>query len=683
MKRSSSIRRSAAIALGVAFLLAACRNPLLRTAPTASVTIVVPSPGKSRSLVPSFSNIANYGWSASGPGGASQAKPAAPGGSATFSDLTPGSWTFGAIAYDSSGHALGSGSAAATIASGSNASISIRITMNGAGSGSGNLDITVVWPSDVDILTAAISNGSLNPISVVPGSPTNQAEITNAAPLSAGPHTLTLNFFRGANPAGSFAESVNVFDGLTTDHWIDSDGTAQPAWTIGSAELLDAGCSLASLLISPANGYSFSPATTAYDLSISQPGYFTFTPTASLEGQRIQYSWNAGAAVDLISGTAQGISFAPGVNDLAVVVWAPDRSSKKTYNLAVRAHTLSYLPNGAAGSPAAFTSVFTGGSVALGANSGNWASPGYSFAGWNTQADGLGGHYAAGGIFYMPAVDFSLYAEWIPSALALILDSIHNGGTIALPSMLLSASQLAMVKAALLGAVAPVNLDLSALVNSFLPSFAFSGCSMLAGITLPPALMTIGSGCFADCTGLGNLAIPDAVTTLGDGFVSNCSNLQTLYLGASVGTIGNDTFAGALPALTAINVSASSSTLIDDGGVLYSTVSNTLEKYPPNRPGSSYTALALSNLNTENNSVLGCSNLALIIFPAHVAQIFNYSFDGSVPTIRFLNSTPPVFVAPAAFSYSIPPPMIQVPAGTTAAYAAALGLDPSFISVYP
>jgi hypothetical protein len=309
---------------------------------------------------------------------------------------------------------------------------------------------------------------------------------------------------------------------------------------------------------------------------------------------------------------------------------------------------------------------------------------GYNFAGWNTQANGSGTHYDASGTFSLPVADTSLFAEWISSSLATIIAGIHNGGSFVFPSMALTASELAMVKNALLGAIAPVTLDMSALSNTSLPAGTFSGCTRLTAISLPLTLTSVGDSCFSGCASLGALVIPDAVTTLGGYFVSGCSSLQTIALGAGVSGIGNDTFGGALPALTAITVSSSNSTLTDDSGVLYCTSPATLEKYPSSRPGSSYAVRSLANLNTENNSFLGCANLTLLVFPAHVGQIFNYSFDSTIQTIRFLDSSPPGYVAPGAFGYSSSmPPAIQVPAGTIAVYSSALGLPSANFSVYP
>ena len=51
-------------------------------------------------------------------------------------------------------------------------------------------------------------------------------------------------------------------------------------------------------------------------------------------------------------------------------------------------------------------------SVSLPTNSGALVKAGFTFIGWNTQADGLGSHYAVGDPISMPAADLVLYADW-------------------------------------------------------------------------------------------------------------------------------------------------------------------------------------------------------------------------------------------------------------------------------
>ncbi|MCB2032865.1 MAG: InlB B-repeat-containing protein [Ottowia sp.] len=75
-------------------------------------------------------------------------------------------------------------------------------------------------------------------------------------------------------------------------------------------------------------------------------------------------------------------------------------------------HTLSYNGNGSdGGSAPADGSAVNGEAVTLPANT--FTRTLYSFSGWNTTANGSGTLYAAGASFTMPAVDTTLYAQWV------------------------------------------------------------------------------------------------------------------------------------------------------------------------------------------------------------------------------------------------------------------------------
>ena len=78
---------------------------------------------------------------------------------------------------------------------------------------------------------------------------------------------------------------------------------------------------------------------------------------------------------------------------------------------ALPTYTITYNGNGntSGGVPVAQSGVYS--SVTLDSNSGALAKNGSYFSGWNTQADGLGIHYAAGANF-TPSANVTLYAEW-------------------------------------------------------------------------------------------------------------------------------------------------------------------------------------------------------------------------------------------------------------------------------
>jgi uncharacterized repeat protein (TIGR02543 family) len=75
-------------------------------------------------------------------------------------------------------------------------------------------------------------------------------------------------------------------------------------------------------------------------------------------------------------------------------------------------YTVTYDANGADGGTTPADQTKTEGiDLTLAANSGGLALTGSTFAGWNTQPDGLGVHYAEGA-FYTDDANLTLYAEW-------------------------------------------------------------------------------------------------------------------------------------------------------------------------------------------------------------------------------------------------------------------------------
>ncbi|MNB81788.1 Internalin-A precursor [compost metagenome] len=81
-------------------------------------------------------------------------------------------------------------------------------------------------------------------------------------------------------------------------------------------------------------------------------------------------------------------------------------------------YTVSYNGNGSDTGSVPAPVIATGDSaVASAENSGSLTKTGYTFAGWNTQADGAGVTYAPGESFTMTYGNLTLYAKWVPGTL--------------------------------------------------------------------------------------------------------------------------------------------------------------------------------------------------------------------------------------------------------------------------
>lgn len=85
-------------------------------------------------------------------------------------------------------------------------------------------------------------------------------------------------------------------------------------------------------------------------------------------------------------------------------------------------YSVSYNGNGNTGGgvPSDSAKYASGASVTVPGNTGSLVRTGFTFAGWNTQADGAGVDRVAGSTFSMPAANLTLYAWWTPLALTMI-----------------------------------------------------------------------------------------------------------------------------------------------------------------------------------------------------------------------------------------------------------------------
>lgn len=81
---------------------------------------------------------------------------------------------------------------------------------------------------------------------------------------------------------------------------------------------------------------------------------------------------------------------------------------------------MTYNGNGSTGGnvPVDSTAYAAGATVTAAANSGSLVKSGYTFAGWNTAADGGGTTYTAGSGAFTINANTTLYAKWTVAAKA-------------------------------------------------------------------------------------------------------------------------------------------------------------------------------------------------------------------------------------------------------------------------
>ena len=91
-------------------------------------------------------------------------------------------------------------------------------------------------------------------------------------------------------------------------------------------------------------------------------------------------------------------------------------------------YSVTYDANGATSGtvPVDSNSYAAGATVTVLGNTGGLAKTGYSFAWWNTKADGTGTNYTAGGTFTMGSANVTLYAQWIMQFSAISAGYFHT-----------------------------------------------------------------------------------------------------------------------------------------------------------------------------------------------------------------------------------------------------------------
>jgi uncharacterized protein (TIGR02145 family)/uncharacterized repeat protein (TIGR02543 family) len=122
------------------------------------------------------------------------------------------------------------------------------------------------------------------------------------------------------------------------------------------------------------------------------------------------------------------------VSAVAVIQGEPNYSVTAKITIIGKPCTVTYDGNGSAGGtvPTDGNTYQQGASVTVKANTGNLVKTGYTFAGWNTAADGSGASYAGGETFTMGVSNAILYAKWTqnPTYTVTYNGNGNTGGTV-------------------------------------------------------------------------------------------------------------------------------------------------------------------------------------------------------------------------------------------------------------
>ncbi len=211
--------------------------------------------------------------------------------------------------------------------------------------------------------------------------------------------------------------------------------------------------------------------------------------------------------------------------------------------------------------------------------------------------------------------------------------------------------------------------------------YAFSGCTDLAGITIPDSVTSISNYAFRDCTGLtsvtigsgvtsidsyafrgctslASITIPDSVTSIGSCAFLGCTSLTSVTIGSGVTSIGNYAFDDCT-ALTEINYNATNCDNLSSSNYVFSnagengdgikvTIGANVKKIPSYLfcPNSSYYSPKIVEVVFAEDSVCesiryyafySCTALTSITITDSVKNIDNAAFSccTSLTTINY------------------------------------------------
>ena len=291
--------------------------------------------------------------------------------------------------------------------------------------------------------------------------------------------------------------------------------------------------------------------------------------------------------------------------------------------------------------------------VTVPGNPGTLSREGYTFHGWNTEADGTGVLYPEGSALQLLApADVVLYADWYGdltpgeyrewTADGLVWSYQELGDEFCLifgcgEEGSYSYSRTSLVVPSILNGrkVQEVSFNGigSGLESVTIPEgvvrigmFAFAQCSGLQSVTIPGTVRELGVEAFSGCTKLTGLVLPDGLKEIGESAFRNCMSLTSLVIPAGVASIGNGAFNGCL-GLSGIDVAAGNPAYESVEGILFDESLTTLIQCPARKTGDfavpdSVTRI-LAGAFSDSRSVVR------ITIPASVTTIEPSAFRGT------------------------------------------------------
>ena len=156
------------------------------------------------------------------------------------------------------------------------------------------------------------------------------------------------------------------------------------------------------------------------------------------------------------------------------------------------------------------------------------------------------------------------------------------------------------------------------------PAYLCYDMSVLASITIPNSVTSIGGGAFSGCSSLTSVTIPNSVTSIGNDAFYGCSSLTSVAIPSSVTSIEKRTFRGC-SSLTSVTI-PNSITSIGESAF---------------EGCSSLTSVTIpeSVRSIGNSAFYGCGSLTSVTLPNSVKSIGYWAFRdcSSLTSIEILN----------------------------------------------
>ncbi len=271
----------------------------------------------------------------------------------TVQDIMPGNLVLSVEAYSSetvrdASTRIAGGTQTVTIVAGVtvNTSIILMPSQNPAIT-TGNFSLGMRWPlgTVAGYVEAELRDSDGDPIeTIVPAVLVGTSYSATIEPdedtsLASGRYTLVVSFYASADKSvikGVFTESVNVYDGLTSDRWIDQDGelSAIRLFTVGDFASSSTGVHvIATLGTFTSNADFASTGQTRLSLSLTTESVLNVMLTTNVEGQSFIVSLNGSPSVTMTGGEFRAFALASGINALNIMVTAPDGSTATAYQI--------------------------------------------------------------------------------------------------------------------------------------------------------------------------------------------------------------------------------------------------------------------------------------------------------------------------------------------------------------